>query len=195
MSPDLEWGVPDWLRPEGYPTPRQAVAVAVWAWEFLRRNERFRAFWVNKVEPFIMADGRIGRDQTGRLWPYYKEMQEFFGILDPWSPRQNSRVPSFCDWATKFVHAPASSYESLPDIAPRSTGLFVNPSKETLSKEIILENAQLQLSWFETGAAIDLRLPLENQLEAIRIIAEEEQLILKRAGLRAYPVDADTHQG
>jgi hypothetical protein len=150
--------------------------MAIWAWEFLRRNEKFRDFWVNKVEPFIRADGRIGRDLTGRFWPYYKEMQETFGIMDPWSPRQNNRVPSFCDWATTVVTAPAVSYEILPDEANQVEGSpFVRPSRANLSKETILENSTLPLKWFEMGFAIDLRFPIDDQLKVVRILAEEDQ--------------------
>jgi len=51
-----------------------------------------------------------------------------------------------------------------------------------LSKEEILKNSQLPLSWFEMGVAIDLRFPLDDQLKAIRKMAEEEQAVLKKAG-------------
>jgi hypothetical protein len=83
MSPTTEWGVPDWLRPQDYPNPKGPGAMAEWAWEFLRRNRSFRHFWVNKVEPFIRADGRMGRDAAGRFWPYHKEMRDAFGIMGP----------------------------------------------------------------------------------------------------------------
>jgi hypothetical protein len=177
------WGVPDWLHPEDYPAPKGPSALMEWAWEFLRRNDSFRDFWVNKVEPFIRADGRIGRDATGRFWPYYKEMQETFGISDPRSPRQNSWIPSFCDGATAVLPAPAVSYEALPEVsAPVPGNHFVPPSRANLSKETILDNAKVQLSWFEMGFTIDLRLPLDDQLKVIRKLAEEDQLVLRRAG-------------
>jgi hypothetical protein len=144
----------------------------IWSWEFLRRNHSFRDFWVRQVEPFIMTDGRIGRDQTGRFWPCYKEMQQEFGISDPWSPRQNNRIPAFCDLATTFAEAPAVTYASLPANAPAPE-----------DKERILENSQLPLSRFEMGFAIDLRLPLDDQLKAIRILAGEDQRTLKGTGL------------
>jgi hypothetical protein len=179
-SPD--WGVPDWLRPQDYPVPKGPAAMAIWAWEFLRRNEKFRDFWLNKVEPFMRADGRIGRDPTGRFWPYHKEMQGTFGIMDPWSPRQNSRIPPFCDCATKFVAAPAEVYEFLAAApAPVPGNPFVPASLANTSKEMLLERAKLELTWFEMGFAIDLSLPLDDQFKVIRMLAEESQLTLKRA--------------
>jgi hypothetical protein len=134
MSSASEWGVPDWLYPRNYPAPKGPNALVIWAWEFLRRNWKFRDFWTNKVEPFMRADGRIGRDQTGTRWPYHREMQESFGIMDPW--RQSNQIPSFCDLMTTIVPAAAVAYEKLPEITA-TTRPFVQPSKSNLSKEVI----------------------------------------------------------
>ena len=168
MSRASEWGVPDWLRLQDYPAPEGPGAMVIWAWEFLRRNEKFRDFWVNKVEPFIRADGRISMGIP------YHEMKEKFGIEDPWSPRQNSRIPTFSDLKMTICDAPASIYEPLPDSAepPGPFGL-VRASRENLNKGTILEISKLSLSWFEMGFAIDLRLPIDDQLKAIRMLAEE----------------------
>ena len=180
MSP-ANWGVPDWLRPQDYPAPDEAGALMIWAWEFFRRNQEFRDFWLKKVEPFITADGRIGRDQTGIFWPYYNEMRNRFGIVDPCSPRQNNCVPAF-DLSTKFVEAPAITHEFLP-AQGSTTGPFVRPSRASISDEMISENARLQLSWYEMGFSIDLRLPLDNQINTFRRLAEKDQIRLKSAGL------------
>jgi hypothetical protein len=145
----------------------------IWAWEFLRRNPEFRDFWVHKVEPFVTTDGRV--------WPHYKEMRRIFGIVDPGSPRQNLRIPPFDVLATKFAEAPAISYERLPAQAD-ATGPFVRPSRANISQKTILKNAQLDLSWFEMGFVIDLSLPLDDQLKAIRILAEKDQTTLISAG-------------
>lgn len=189
MSELLEWGVPDWQRAELYPDPTgRPAAMLVWAWEFLRRNEQFRSFWRNKVEPFI-ADDRVGRDHTGRFWPYYKEMQESFGIQDPVSPRQNSIVPAFCDLGMSYVLAPAVSYE-LPDVADQvevSPLGLVRPSRANLSKEEIQKSATLSLEWFEMGVAIDLRFPIDDQLKAIGAMAKQDQLTLQKAGQISGP--------
>jgi hypothetical protein len=183
MSHAPNWGVPNWLFPKDYPAPNTAGAMMIWAWEFLRRNREFREFWVNKIEPFIMADGRVGRDRSGQLWPYYKELRNRFGINDPWSPRQNSRIPTFDDTQLTICEAPAVSYEWLPDQANVSAGPFLPASRTSVSKETLLENASLRLSWFEMGVAIDLSLPLDEQLKEIRTVTEERQNALKSAGL------------
>jgi Uncharacterized conserved protein (DUF2285) len=72
---------------------------------------------------------------------------------------------------------------SLPESAEPAGPLgFVRPSRANLSKELILENSKFALAWFEMGFAVDLSLPLDDQLKAIRMLAEESQLTLKRAG-------------
>jgi hypothetical protein len=169
-----KWGVPDWLRPQDYPAPQGPGAMMQWAWEFLRRNEEFRNFWLTK----------------GEL--HYRERKEKFGILDSRDPRQNSHIPAFSDTAVSCIEAPALSYERLPDSAePVGPFGFVRPSRANLSKEVLLENSRLQLSWFAMGVAIDLRFPLDGQLKAIRKLAEEDQLALKKAG-RINPKTART---
>ncbi len=186
MSVASQWGVPDWLRPQDYPAPRGA-AKATWAWEFLRRNKEYRAVWLY-MESF---NGRIGCDQTGKFWRYYREMREKFGIVDPCNPRQNNWIPAFSDLGTTYVEAPALRWERLPCDDPAGSSGFVRPSRANLSKETILENSRFTLSWFEIGFAIDLRLPLDGQFKAIRKLAEEDQLALKKAG-RINPKTART---
>jgi len=141
----------------------------VWAWEFLRRNEEYRSCWLALVA--------ANRRET---WEKFEE----FGIQLLWDPRQSSSIPTFSDLGTALLPSPAARYERLPDSSPPASPLgFVQPSRANLSKEEILENSKFSLSWFEMAVAIDLRLPLDDQLKAIRKLAEEEQALLKKAGL------------
>jgi hypothetical protein len=63
-----------------------------WAWQFLRRNQEFREFWLTKVEPFMLADERVRSD-----WPHQEEMWSRFGIRRLQSPRQAD-----CGWPPPF---------------------------------------------------------------------------------------------
>jgi Uncharacterized conserved protein (DUF2285) len=79
--------------------------------------------------------------------------------------------------------APAVLYEVLPKVsAPVPGNPFVPASQDNLSKETILENSKLEISLFQMGFAIDLRLPIDDQLKVIKTLAEEDQLVLRRAG-------------
>ena len=44
MENTLDWGVPDWRCEDQYPDP-SAMTPTAWAWEFLRRNPKYRARW------------------------------------------------------------------------------------------------------------------------------------------------------
>ena len=123
-----QWGVPDWPRAQDYPHPQGPGATLVWAWEFLRRNEDYRNFWLTKAGPLI---------STGRppLWPS-RETQEKFGIQDPCDPRQNSCIPTFTDLGIAFLPSPVVSYEVLPNSSgPPSPLGFVRASRANLSKK------------------------------------------------------------
>jgi hypothetical protein len=58
----------------------------VWAWEFLRRNEEYRKFWIEKVVPFNKV----------RIWAreYDEELKLRFGVLAPIDPSV-ATVPRF----------------------------------------------------------------------------------------------------
>jgi hypothetical protein len=154
------WGVPDWLRPQDYPRPPEKTAPIVWAWEFLRRNEAYRNFWPGRVEE-----------------AFDPSVREMFGIdLPPPDPRQNRRTPIFRDLGTKVAFAPASTDEVQRRWRARGeSSLFLNVK--------LKEKETLTLSWYEMGFAINLNLPLDDQIKAIRLIARDAQRVLKDAGL------------
>jgi hypothetical protein len=168
----VNWKTPNWLESQDYPAPQGwPHAMVIWAWEFLRRNEEFRAFWMTKVEPFVNSDGQIARDRTGRFWPYHSEMQSKFGIVDPRDPR-DPRPPPFLANGTGYFPAPAIVYGQVAN----------RPAAKNAGAPLKVSSENLSLDWFETAFVIDLELPLDEQIEAIRELARLDQLELKKAG-------------
>jgi hypothetical protein len=76
MSGPTNWRIPDWKDSDAYPTD-EVTQMNVWAWEFLRRNEEYRHFWIEKVLTFDKATQETRRQMT----PYHEELQSRFGIL------------------------------------------------------------------------------------------------------------------
>jgi len=98
----IDWGVPDWTGEENYPAPDGQGEICVWAWEFLRRWNEYRDFWLKKIQPFIDMGGRISRDTAGNCWPHLEELRTRFGVEVP-SPPQCSTPPHFIANAIRWV--------------------------------------------------------------------------------------------
>jgi Uncharacterized conserved protein (DUF2285) len=88
----IDWGIPNWTKPEGYPA-KDTTDTWIWGWEFLRRSPEYRFFWMEKIKPFRGVNGWIDRDEAGNFWPYHEELKTRFGVDLP-SPPQSS-VPSY----------------------------------------------------------------------------------------------------
>ena len=158
----------------------------MWAWEFLRRNEEYRDFWLTKAEPLIPADRTMS-------WRYSREMRERFGIGNPWSPRQIaiSRVLRTSERLTSTRPRVRTSSSARKMMPPPLPSLSYGQLQRIQARKQFWRNSKLALSWFEMGFAIDLRFPLDDQLKDIRKLAQEEQLALKKAG-RIDPKTART---
>ncbi|MDQ6704192.1 MAG: DUF2285 domain-containing protein [Pseudomonadota bacterium] len=89
-----DWGLPDWTKQKEYPSPVGPGRMTVWTWEFLRRNPAYRAFWMEKIQPFVGVYGFIDRDAAGNFWPYLDELRSRFGVEIP-SPPQSATPSHF----------------------------------------------------------------------------------------------------
>jgi hypothetical protein len=83
----IDWGIPDWTNPDGYPGPRSHITV--FAWEFLRRWSEYRAFWLEKIQPLIDGNGRM-RIGAPEFWPWHAELKYRFGVEVPSAPWDRS---------------------------------------------------------------------------------------------------------
>lgn len=78
----IDWGIPDWKMLAGYPDFKGLRAQ--WAWEFLRRNDDYRRFYMDKIAALDDSDDKTGMICEG---PEFQEARERFGISDvlpPW---------------------------------------------------------------------------------------------------------------
>jgi len=91
-QPDLDgeqpaWGVPHWNLPDRYP---RFAGPARWAWEFLRRNHRYRRVWHEHCGPRFNENWEVVyRNETSCHW--WRE----FGLSAPSNPRSENGVVRF----------------------------------------------------------------------------------------------------
>jgi hypothetical protein len=78
-----DWNVPDWHALIDYPHFEGPRAPALWGWEFLRRNQDYRNFYIEKMEPLIDPADKEGFFCEGE--PFI-EMRSRFGIDYPFPP-------------------------------------------------------------------------------------------------------------
>jgi hypothetical protein len=180
MSESLDWGVPNWLRPEEYPSPEGAGEMAVWAWEFLRRNHRYRKFWTEKFVPFF--DGLIWERPNGA-----KELLADFGLTEPCDPRHayGDLHFVFAATSTRYRSAPLSIKAALINGHTEHTPILGlrPPTVDNWDK---LREAHVgqrfDLSDTEMAFVINLEQPLDSQLRSIERIARRDQQKLTKSG-------------
>lgn len=83
----MDWNVPDWHGLIDYPCFKGSRAPAAWAWEFLRRNHDYRAFYVEHRNLFELVDDDDGKGVLceGAI---FDSLRAQFGIdvlFPPWS--------------------------------------------------------------------------------------------------------------
>jgi hypothetical protein len=82
------WGVPNWEIEIEYLVPTGTRELLYLAWQFLRRNHEYRAFWIEKNEPSIDDDG-YWIDETGEERHPWEEATSQFGLAIPHNPTLN----------------------------------------------------------------------------------------------------------
>jgi hypothetical protein len=177
MSESVDWGVPNWLRREEYPSPKGPHEMAVWAWEFLRRNPRYRTFWTEKFLAFF--DGWVWNCPRGA-----KELLADFGLIEPCDPRQTNKV-AFAATATRYRSAPLSIKAAIISRPAQHTcGLGLRPASIDDWEKIRETHVgqRFDLSDTEMAFVINLDQPLDSQLRSIERIARRDQEKLTKSG-------------
>jgi hypothetical protein len=148
-------GVPDWLAAAEYAVARSGVE---WAWEFLRRNHKYRAFWRERIKPYIdLSPGspspcRIYKNARGESWPYLQELQDRFGVDVP-NPPSCSAPCYFLANSTRYA-----GFDCGSDLEIYGTKWVNIPLRGT-----------------EVAVVIDPARPLQKQIEAISRLGLDKQ--------------------
>ena len=147
-----EWGVPDWPNAAGYLDGGRSRRK--WAWEFLRRNHDYRAFWREKIEPYLDADEtRIWRNSNGEIWPHLEELRSAFYVDLPNPPS----CPTPCSFVSEWVRSVDNTCEN---------GWPVVDDEQVI---------RLSLRKNQVALVVDLDRPLHKQLEGIARSARDRQ--------------------
>ncbi|MFM9890730.1 MAG: transcriptional regulator domain-containing protein [Rickettsiales bacterium] len=114
MSNCPDW-LPDWRDVTQYPDSKKTSA-AQWAWEFLRRNQKYQAMYDEYVRPFTDEYGTIDNEaaytyekkkrrqeilaakktrKTVYILGPINSFQKSFGLLIPIAPEYSDQKPSF----------------------------------------------------------------------------------------------------
>jgi hypothetical protein len=166
-----EWGVPDWQNAAGYLDGGRSRPE--WAWEFLRRNHGYRAFWREKIEPYLTPDGtRIWRNSNGESWPYLEELRSAFDVELPNPP--SCLTP--CSFVSEWLRS-----------VDRTCGESL-PSADDDDERVV----RLSLRRNQVAFVVDLDRPTHKQLEAIARSLKQRRsggvkLSRKSAHLLTYP--------
>jgi Uncharacterized conserved protein (DUF2285)/Family of unknown function (DUF6499) len=153
------WNVPDWRDPTQYPRDR---SLRQWAWEFLRRNPEYRAFWREHIEPFY--------DPTFQF-------QDVVGVVGP-----AHGVPA--NKQAKLVrHFGLETFPPSPndDYPPLFTGTGLRYTAE--------REARLLLYPGQIAVIFDLTRPIKRQMAAARRVFDEEKKQGKIPGTHRNRID------
>lgn len=109
-----DWGVPDWKLGKFYPDP-ETTTPKEWAWQFLRRNPRYRDWWKNQALPLIQGG---------------KYANEFGLIGIPPNPKQPTPFPPplFAAAAIREISGRVRRRHTLT-LGPREVGWVVDLSR------------------------------------------------------------------
>ena len=112
-----KWGVPDWSNVSAYPTPVVENPMMVWAWEFLRRNHDYRAFFDETVRPWRMETGEYSEEADCAIAKALKR----FGLLGFLPEPASSWAPFFESKSLRVLRS-AVETERAVKIGPADIG-------------------------------------------------------------------------
>jgi hypothetical protein len=161
-------GLPDWRTGAGYPDPDK-TSLALWAWEFLRRNPRYRADYVAYVQAkagdFAPLRERLKVDLLPDEWSAALARKWGLPIGEPPDPSQ--------PWQGRLE----PWWPSSPDV------------------KVIVNDTKRRNRTLNPALEFDISFPIEPQLESARKILLDAQQSLRRKGsLYKRPERARTEQ-
>ena len=170
---------PNWIDGVGYPLPD--APLHVWAWEFLRRNPDYRAFYAEKAAPYVtirwIKQGRhrvkeynLGMVATGKSWHnvHGEEILERFAIGSPFDPNDNYSIISLGPFHFPFLEPQYTLYGSWQHFL---FGDSFQPTSKTI------------------GFYFDLTRPLKGQFERALKFAKQFQTGVSLAKGRPRPTE------
>ena len=149
--------------------------MAVWAWEFLRRNPQYRKFWTEKF--LVFFDRGVWNCPKGA-----KESLANFGLIEPCDPRQTNNV-AFAATSTRYRSAPLSIKAGMTSRPAQHTSGLLRPASIDDWEKIRESHVgqRFDLSDTEMAFVINLNQPLDSQLRSIERIARRDQNRLAKA--------------
>jgi hypothetical protein len=108
-----DWGLPDWHDAGQYPDHR-VVHILVWAWEFLRRWPKYRAFWCDEVLPLLQRRAALPQRVEQLLAQQLNEQEtrEFVDDLSDLPPEELKEYAARLSGGPRIVSPPA------PELVP-----------------------------------------------------------------------------
>jgi hypothetical protein len=162
MPPESTW-VPNWKNENQYPHPTNP---GMWAWEFLRRNAKYRTLWKKVMLPQMKNKSFIRTDF--HLCDVKLQFEQEFAVSDFWPPPP---WLSSADLGTKW------NYPRFVEAVTVEMGRVGWPVDE--EGPYVVENV---LDGTEAIAKFDLRFPFTRQLKQVERILRDRIRTLKKDG-------------
>jgi len=163
--------MPDWRRPEDY-AYAAGLSLHEWAWEFARRNPRYRSLWerIKELQASFVSQPARNLEEFQRRWaPLDIELYESFFMQDVFDPDKNGNEVEDLPFFARVDVAPTFFLETLPA-----------PNRETqpwlgFPRYVVVR--------------FDLAIPAAVQAEECRkIILGKQKELLKRKRMESIPV-------
>jgi hypothetical protein len=173
-----QWGTPqEWWDASAY--PKSDVSLAHWAWEFLRRNPDFRAFWRDHVAPYYDAathtiDEKRYREEVLEPAQHAWEKQcardyaagrvpvETTFRAEPLRTQMEERFGACAD-PCRSDCTPAFAFQALPSMHPWPT--LSEDALAALKRKSPYPGQLLTLSGNEVAIIFNTRRPIDPQIE------------------------------
>jgi hypothetical protein len=164
IPPKTAW-IPDWKDSTQYPAPN-ATSASLWAWEFLRRNPKYRLRWETLILPDMCNEDKSHVQKDFHVGDNLQLFEQEFGINNPPAPWLSSENLMNMQQYPLFIKA--ARVEMRPIGWP-----------EGEEEPYIVES---YLSATEALVRIDLRFPLPAQFQQAKHVLEARIKMLDEDG-------------